>query len=406
MTPQDPELAAHEEHLLQLIDALKQLEREFRLDTRFNLFDAIGMVRQEIRHSRFLAFLLDPRNPHGLGDAFLRAMLLAAAAEHPALPVSRLALATAELADAAVHCEQDHFDVTVQLPQLGLLFVIENKVDASESLDQLKRYRTLAEARYPGYAFMGCFLTRDGYEGEDERWGRMGYATVAQELRRLLANASPPPDVAVAVTHYVELIERRIVSSEALISACKRIYQQHRAALDLILEHGQEPLLAQAFDEFLRNGHLGLQAVAERSNTVHFVCSSWLRIEGFPEADRKRWSTNFPVKLWFEWAAKKLFLRVEVGPFLNPSEDRAVLIRRLRERWGESTPKAGGKGNGETYTRITRFTASVPEDPTVEELAQAMEKAWKESARLQVEEAVSEAVQGLGQASTAAVPQA
>ena len=406
MTPQDPELAAHEDDLLQLIDALKQLERDFRLDTRFNLFDAIGMVRQEIRHSRFLAFLLDPRNPHGLGDAFLRALLLAAAAEHPALPVSRLALATAGLADAAVHCEQDHFDVTVQLPQLGLLFVIENKVDASESLDQLKRYRTLAQARYPGYAFMGCFLTREGYEGEDEQWGRMGYATVAQELRRLLANASPPPDVTMAVMHYVELIERRIVSSEALISACKRIYQQHRAALDLILEHGQEPLLAQAFDEFVRGGHPGLQAVAERSNTVHFVCSSWLRIEGFPEADRKRWSTSFPVKLWFEWGARKLFLRVEVGPFLHPSEDRAVLIRRLRERWDEAAPRAGGKGNGETYTRITRFTASVPEDPTVEELALAMEKAWKESARLHVEDAVSEAVRGLGPAGTTALPPA
>jgi hypothetical protein len=38
-------------------------------------FEAVGMVRQEIRHAHFLAYYLDPNRPHGFGDACLRAFL-------------------------------------------------------------------------------------------------------------------------------------------------------------------------------------------------------------------------------------------------------------------------------------------------------------------------------------------
>ena len=46
---------------------------------RFNLFEAVGAVRGELRHSNFLAFLLSPLRSHGLGALallrFLRAVL-------------------------------------------------------------------------------------------------------------------------------------------------------------------------------------------------------------------------------------------------------------------------------------------------------------------------------------------
>ena len=51
------------------------LERLESLIARFNMFEALGVVRQELRHSDFLAFLLDPRGSHGLGAAFARSLL-------------------------------------------------------------------------------------------------------------------------------------------------------------------------------------------------------------------------------------------------------------------------------------------------------------------------------------------
>jgi len=35
--------------------------------SRFNLFEAVGAVRGELRHSNFLAYLLSPGRSHGLG---------------------------------------------------------------------------------------------------------------------------------------------------------------------------------------------------------------------------------------------------------------------------------------------------------------------------------------------------
>lgn len=53
------------------------LERLESLLAEFNIFEALWgkKVRGELRHSDFLAFLLNPTENHGLGDIFLRKLL-------------------------------------------------------------------------------------------------------------------------------------------------------------------------------------------------------------------------------------------------------------------------------------------------------------------------------------------
>src|SRR5690242_14515362 len=41
----------------------------------FNFFEAVGAIRAELRHSNFLAYLLSPSRPHGLGTKPLAAVL-------------------------------------------------------------------------------------------------------------------------------------------------------------------------------------------------------------------------------------------------------------------------------------------------------------------------------------------
>jgi hypothetical protein len=43
---------------------------------KFNIFDALGITRAEIRHSNFLVFILDPAESHGQGQLFLNALLM------------------------------------------------------------------------------------------------------------------------------------------------------------------------------------------------------------------------------------------------------------------------------------------------------------------------------------------
>ena len=51
---------------------------------KFNIFDALGIARAEIRHSNFLAFILDPAESHGQGQLFLNALLMDLLKEAPA----------------------------------------------------------------------------------------------------------------------------------------------------------------------------------------------------------------------------------------------------------------------------------------------------------------------------------
>lgn len=37
-----------------------------------NIFHALKIIQQEIRHSNFLAWLLNPKENHGLGNSFLK----------------------------------------------------------------------------------------------------------------------------------------------------------------------------------------------------------------------------------------------------------------------------------------------------------------------------------------------
>ena len=60
-----------------------ELERLEKLLEEFNHFEAIGAVRQELRHSDFLAFLLDPNQNHGLGDLVAKRLLQQALKDAP-----------------------------------------------------------------------------------------------------------------------------------------------------------------------------------------------------------------------------------------------------------------------------------------------------------------------------------
>ena len=64
-----------EQKLLNLVNDLDQFSRGKHFPSGLNIFEAVGLDRQEIRHSNFLAFLLRPQESHGLSDAFLKRLI-------------------------------------------------------------------------------------------------------------------------------------------------------------------------------------------------------------------------------------------------------------------------------------------------------------------------------------------
>src|SRR6201982_4168862 len=118
---------------------------------RFNLFEAMGGVRAELRHSNFLSFLLSPARSHGLGSKPLQTVLRAILTKLPSdkRPFRALEVAVGDLDDATVFRELYDIDLLVEVRELNFVVVIENKVDAKAGDGQLANYKDVVEREYP-----------------------------------------------------------------------------------------------------------------------------------------------------------------------------------------------------------------------------------------------------------------
>ncbi|HHO0883350.1 PDDEXK-like family protein [Aeromonas hydrophila] len=228
--------------LTELIFDSKELDKLGGMVSEFNLFEAMGMVRQEIRHSHFLGTLFNPREPHGLGSRFFESLLsrlLYDLPERRSGEVSLLDIDLCDYDDLQVFREQDRIDLLLVSEQNRQVFVIENKIDAGEHGNQLERYEQAVHRRYPEHRKVFVFLTLDGSEASRDGWLNLSYAQVIECLSELVTDYGHqiPPSARIGIEHYITLFKRYFMEDTEIAELCRRIYKKHQKALDLIFEH-------------------------------------------------------------------------------------------------------------------------------------------------------------------------
>lgn len=212
---------------------------EAHLD-RFNVFETIGFVDQELMHSRFLAFLLDPKQNHGVDGLFLKGVLRKALSSNaPLLPVLLDDLGGMDLNETLVRREHQHVDVLLTNEEHRFAVIVENKVWTVEHSGQLHRYYQLVKKDYPSWDILGIYLTPYGASPSHQAYVPLGYGAVCEVLDEVLEErgTSLVPQVRVAVEHYADMIRRRILGDPELVSLCQRLYHRHKRAFDLVFEH-------------------------------------------------------------------------------------------------------------------------------------------------------------------------
>src|SRR5687767_12130280 len=109
---------------------------------RFNIFDALGLTRVEIRHSNFLAFILDPAESHGQGQLFLKAILMDLLKNAPPelRPLSPIDLDGTDLRGVEIKREWRNIDLLITCKEPRFAVVVENKVGSQDHSNQLNRY--------------------------------------------------------------------------------------------------------------------------------------------------------------------------------------------------------------------------------------------------------------------------
>ena len=242
---------------------LKELEKKYELNS-FNIFDCLKLTRAEIRHSNFLAWLLDPNETHGFDDYFLKKFLKHVIrnkknelknimknnphiftdvdnennkiTENYAIPTV-FDIDCWDMSGVQIKREQEYIDIMAVDETNKFVFIIENKIDTCQHDNQLARYRQYIDEQYKSSDYKKLFIYLKPKEEKVEMpYIYLSYDTVIDSIQELIEEKADKMnnEIATIINHYKKTIERDIMNKDELAKICKQIYKQHKTAIDLI----------------------------------------------------------------------------------------------------------------------------------------------------------------------------
>ena len=345
---------------------LRALDEDVRLETlstmltEFNLFNVLGIERSELSHSRVLAWLLNPRGSHGLGDSFLREFLYQVVSEgNPIFPAD---VQNWNLHKVEVVRERHNIDILIIGEDEEFVCFIENKVDSWEHSEQLTRYYETVSKSYRTRKRLPVFLTptgaRPSRDRDAEKYVSLGYSEIADLLRDIQETraATVDPKVPVFLEQYEQTLRRKIVDTPSEIDRLAfQVYSDHRDAINRIIEtKSRMNVTTWAIDPAIdRHGPEDLLEDYHGSRYRRF-CSKAL--DGIQELRRDvRWTDSGRIALveFLYREENHLTLTLMIGP--GPQETRERLWELgKRKNFKNSWNLERNLKNGRHFTIYTR----------------------------------------------------
>lgn len=360
----------------------RDLERLEALLAEFNIFEAVGAVRQELRHSDFLAFLLDPRANHRLGDAFLKRLLkhVLVTVQEPA--VRAVEIDATDLDDASVRREWQRIDILVHHPESHLICLIENKIGSAEHSDQLRRYRKTVQRHFADHRAVLIYLTPEGDEPSDDAYVPISYRDVTEVMDAVRTSRASTlgPDVRTLMEHYTTMLRRHIVADSEIAELCRKLYREHQEALDLIYEyrpdvqydvykHLMKIVQDSAEEHGLLRQHSG-------KSQIHFTVKDWDDYQaqhgGVGWGPRGRMLT-----FRFYNDVDQVHLRFMIDS--GPQQLREALFRQFQKRQGLFNRARGQAGKTEKTVYQRRYVLHPDdyEDPDLQQMKEKVSDWWR-----------------------------
>ena len=236
-----------EKNIKQLYDQLLKDEDFDKLDLGLknpNIFQILRISKNEIRHSNFLSWLLDPNESHKLGDIFLKRFLREVFSSDKFGNIDQVDVEGIDLTKVEIQREWKNIDILIVLE--NVVVCIENKVLSKEHSNQLMRYREIIESHYPNHKQTFVFLTPEGdtSDSESETYEPISYEFIVNSLERIISvyGESLNQQVKNYIKDYITIIKRELMGTDKLTELSKKIYQNHKELFDFIIDHKPDVL--------------------------------------------------------------------------------------------------------------------------------------------------------------------
>jgi hypothetical protein len=214
-------------------------------------FEALGVIKAEIRHSHFLSYLLSPFAEHGFGSNFLKEFLSSINEAVGSDFLDRLDIHLADLDDVDVFRETEgRIDLLLVIHSLKAVIAIELKVDSAESQGQLKKYKNHVRSSWlaeEGWRHCLIFMTPDGREPSDTDWSAVSYESITTAAEKVLSTSIGIQAARDLLGHYVTMIRRHHMEDEKLQELARTLWKKHDAALKYLMDHAP----SNAFSQYL-----------------------------------------------------------------------------------------------------------------------------------------------------------
>lgn len=340
-----------------------------------NIFDVLKVETNEVRHSNFVAWLLDPNGSHKLGNIFLKRFLRQVFASNKFSSVSSIDVEAFPLEKVQIQREWKNIDILISSDEF--VVCIENKIFSKEHSNQLNRYKNIIEENFPNQIKTYVYLSPEGIpsETETESYEPLSYEFLADLIERVLSIHGDTFDdqVKTYLKDYAVTVRRDIMKNDELTELAKTIYKNHKEILDFIAENRPEfvnhihELMSKAIEA--RNWILG-------SLSKHYVRFSTPDITDliyYNKSVKNGWknSESFQFEIQLYPSSNKFIFRTVIAPS-DPSYDIAELEQTLLEIEG-SKPSKGQKWLVNFSTNM-RFNYEEAENLTDDEITEEIER--------------------------------
>lgn len=341
-----------------------------------NIFSILKLSRNEIRHSNFLSYLFDPKESHGYDDNFLKDFLkLCVTDETEEQPtISYFDVALSDYSDMFIYREKVNIDLLLVSEKNKLVICIENKIDASESAHQLKKYQDYIETTYKGYNHLFVFLTPNGIEPSKEEWKIVSYLDILGIIERRQSLKRIETKVDILINDYIDMLRRDILMDEELQKICQRIYTEHKDALDLIFENRPDnlsimsELYIEALTELAKEGKVIFDPSFSGKSLVRFESQELSKVfPKLPENISGGWNNHKPYAFEINNKSEQSSGRIKLAFTGDVDPERREELEDFFRKQGSKNLKNNWRWKSIGDWMIKLVTSKFIQDLTLEE---------------------------------------
>lgn len=263
-----------------------------------NIFESLNLTKQEIKHSNFLSWLLDPTENHGLSDIFLKKFLRDIFDDEKSDNRTIFDADLINYDNVEIRREWRNIDITIILQDD--VIAIENKIDSQDHNKQLTKYINTIEQTFPDHKKHFVYLTPFGIDPLEEKaqnkYINYSYLEISNNIDNILHiygddlnNRSK-----LYIEDYNTTIRRYILMNDQLNELAIKIYKSHKDALDFIFENKPDP--ASELYPFFEN----------RIKKENWIVGS--KNKGYIRFTTKELDKLIPKGLGVGWPNKEIFL--------------------------------------------------------------------------------------------------